>query len=319
MSRLHGALSRASEGKVPILPGDAGIDAGGGLDVNQSAFSVPWTMESPAAEPAADASGPPGQEGAQAAARRGFLLTLSKHAASVPAGSEEKLVGVTGPEPGTGLALAVEQYRKLAAVLLHAQAERQLKLVMVTSANPGEGKSLTAQNLALTLSESYQSRVLLIDADLRRPSLHETLGAPNRSGLSDGLASDNVRTLPITEVTPRLSLLPSGPTIADPTAAMSSPQMRDLLDDARASYDWVIIDTPPVGLLSDAKLLGAMVDGVVLVIEAGVTSYQDAQRAIAAVGRERLVGAVLNRLRDIPGGAKYYRSYYYSRPHARGA
>jgi capsular exopolysaccharide synthesis family protein len=230
-------------------------------------------------------------------------------------GAEGKLVGSAASETTGTLGLAAEQYRKLAATLHHAQASRGLKSILVTSALPGEGKSLTASNLALTLSESYQRRVLLIDADLRRPSLHDVFGIPNGAGLSDGLSRNGSNGIPVFEVSGHLSLLPSGQAMEDPTGPLTSEKMRHLLESARAGYDWVIIDTPPVGLLTDARLLSAMVDGVILVVEAVKTPYPDLLRAIDAIGRERLLGTVLNRLAYVAGGAKYYQSYY-RRPNA---
>ena len=195
--------------------------------------------------------------------------------------------------------------------MLHrAQADRGFKLVMVASANPGEGKSLTASNLALTLSESYRRNVLLIDADLRRPAVHDIFGLPNDTGLSDGLALESVKRLSVIEVSPHLAVLPSGQPMLDPTASLTSTQMRMVLDEARASYDWTIIDTPPIGLLSDAKLLVEMVDGVVLVVEAAKTPYPDLLKAIDVIGRDRLLGAVLNRSRDASDRSHYYNHYY---------
>jgi capsular exopolysaccharide synthesis family protein len=225
---------------------------------------------------------------------------------------EEKLVGSTASDGRPDFSVAVEQYRKLAAALHHAQADRGLKAIIVTSANPGEGKSLTASNLALTLSESYQRRVLLVDGDLRRPSLHDIFGVPNRAGLSDGLARNSILEIAVREISPRLSILPSGPALEDPTGQLTSDQMRQFLDEARASYDWVIFDTPPIGLVSDAKLLAEIVDGVVLVVEAGKTGYPDLLRAVDTIGREHVLGVVLNRLPHEPGNT-YYSSYYYQR------
>jgi capsular exopolysaccharide synthesis family protein len=205
---------------------------------------------------------------------------------------------------------AVEQYRKLAASLHYAQSARGVKAIIVTSAIPGEGKSLTASNLALTLSGSYQRRVLLIDGDLRRPSLHEIFGVPNMAGLSDGLVRRSIREIAVRSVAPRLSLLPSGPPIDDPTGRLTSDQMKRVLDEARARYDWVIFDTPPIALVSDAKLLSEMVDGVVLVVEAGRTGYPALLRAVETIGRGRVIGVVLNRAEPIPGARDGYSNYY---------
>lgn len=189
--------------------------------------------------------------------------------------------------------IAAEQYRQLAGTLIGAQADHALKVVMVASAVPGEGKSVTAANLALTLAKSYRRRVLLIDADLRLPSQHDIFGVPATRGLSellDGCASG----LAPTEIAPDLMLLAAGRPSADPVGGLTSSRMASLLEEAAAAFDWVIVDTPPVALLPDAHLLTSMVDGAVLVIQAGVTPYKMIARAVAALGRERILGAVLN-------------------------
>ena len=250
------------------------------------------------------------EEAAAPEGRRGFTSLAGQSTGPTLPDVDERLVGSTTSDGQPSFSVAVEQYRKLAAALHHAQADRGLKAIVVTSANPGEGKSLTASNLALTLSESYQRRVLLIDGDLRRPTLHEIFGVPNMRGLSDGLAHHSIQEIVVREISPRLSILPSGPPIDDPTGQLTSDQMKQVLDEARASYDWVIFDTPPIGLVSDAKLLSEMVDGVVLVVTAGKSGYPDLLRAVDTIGRERLLGVVLNRLQYAPGRANYYTSYY---------
>lgn len=208
-----------------------------------------------------------------------------------------------------------EQYRRLAAALHHAQRERGLKVVMITSAVPGEGKTLTASNLALTLSESYRRSVLLIDADLRRPALHSVFRIDNSSGLGEGLVASEQRRLPVRQVSERLAILPAGRPSADPIAGLTSERMRRLLEEAREAFDWVIIDTPPVALLPDANLLGSMVDGVVVVIKAGSTPFDLVKRALDGIGRERVLGTVLNRAgggSSSPGYGHY--DHYYGAP-----
>jgi capsular exopolysaccharide synthesis family protein len=190
---------------------------------------------------------------------------------------------------------ALEQYRRLAAVLLDAQRAKGLKVVMIASATAGEGRTLTATNLALTLSESYQKHVLLVDADIRRPSIDGVFGLESSTpGLSDGLASVGSLTLAIRHVSSHLTLLPAGRPTRGPVAGLASPRMRSVLGEARQRFDWVILDTPPVMLLPDAHLLASMVDGVVLVIRAGSTPHALMTRAAEAIGRPRIVGAVLN-------------------------
>jgi len=188
-----------------------------------------------------------------------------------------------------------EQYRRLAAALHHAQAARGVRVVMIASAAVGEGKTLTASNLALTLSESYQRTVLLIDADLRRPSVHKVFRTDGSPGLTEGLMADVDRKLALHQVTPRLTILPAGQASSDPMAGLTSPRMRRLLEEAREAFAWVIIDTPPVGLLTDANLLASMVDGAVLVVHAGVTPYDQVKRAVEAIGANKMLGVVLNR------------------------
>jgi capsular exopolysaccharide synthesis family protein len=198
---------------------------------------------------------------------------------------------VTGPEMDAG---AVEQYRRLAATLHHDQVERGTRKVMVASAVDGEGKTLTALNLALTLSESYHRRVVLIDADLRCPRVHEMLDIANVAGLNEALTDPRQSKATLLAVSPRLSVLPAGRPNPDPMGPLTSQRMAQILDKAAANFDWVVVDTPPVVLLPDANLLAAMVDVSVLVIQAGRTAYDLIDRAILALGRERVLGIVLN-------------------------
>jgi len=211
----------------------------------------------------------------------------------------------------------VEQYRRLAATLHHKQNNEKINVVMIASALAGEGKTVTAANLALTLSESYERRVLLIDADLRRPMLHEVFHCPSATGLSDGLRAEHDRKLNVLEISPRLSLLPAGTPDRDPMSALTSDRMRRVIEDAAATFDWVVIDTPPVGLLPDDHLLIAMVHVAVLVVHASRTPFALIQRAIESLDRNRIIGVVLNLAEEwalTPGGKyNHYYSYSYGR------
>ncbi|MPZ19857.1 MAG: polysaccharide biosynthesis tyrosine autokinase [Luteitalea sp.] len=187
-----------------------------------------------------------------------------------------------------------EQFRKLAATLHHAQLSDGIKVIMVTSGMAADGKTLTATNLALTLSESYRRDVLLIDADLRRPSLHEIFQVPNISGLNEGLQAAADEKLSTLRVTDTLTLLPAGRPNADPMSSLTSDRMRSIIDEASTSFHWVILDTPPIGLLADANLLADMVDGALLVVLAERTPYKVVSKAVDTVGRDRILGVVLN-------------------------
>jgi capsular exopolysaccharide synthesis family protein len=211
--------------------------------------------------------------------------------------------------------LLVEQYRRLAAALHDLQVERQLKTVMVTSAVPREGKTLTVVNLAVTLSESYARRVLLIDADLRWPCVHEVLGISNKRGLSEALQTDRSE-LPLVERSPRLSVLPAGHPGPNPLAGLTSDRMRALLDECESRFDWVLLDTPPVGLLPDAQLLARVTRAVVFVIGAGSTPAPVVERAVAELGTECIIGTVLNQVEErsiTEVGYGYYRDSVESR------
>jgi len=205
-----------------------------------------------------------------------------------------------------------EQYRRLAATLHHLQMASGIKVVLIASAVAGEGKTLTAANLALTFSASYQKRVLLIDADLRRPSLARTFNVAGTPGLSDGLVRGHEGPLPLHQVSTYLSVLPAGKATPDPMAGLTSVRMQQLLTEARDGFDWVVIDTPPIGLMTDASLIAAMADGVVLVVKANTTPYHLVQRAAEALGEGKVLGTVLNRARDGHHHSKYYDYYHYA-------
>jgi capsular exopolysaccharide synthesis family protein len=215
---------------------------------------------------------------------------------------------------GTSSTVSLEQYRRLAAVLHEAQIQNHTNTVMITSTLPHEGKTLTVVNLALTLTESYARRVLVIDADLRWPSLHTILGIANDRGLTDAL-HDGSDALPFTQISHRLTALTAGTPGATPLAGLSSPQMGEVLARCAARFDWVLIDTPPVGLLPDAQVLARLVGEVILVIRAGATPASAIERAVAELGGpDAISGTVLNHIEERRiAEAGYYGRYGMSR------
>jgi receptor protein-tyrosine kinase len=224
------------------------------------------------------------------------------------------LVGKLVGTDGFGNA-ALEQYRKLAATLHLAQVERGVKVVMTTSALPAEGKSLTAVNMALTLTESYQRRVLLIDADLRRPTIQRIFGLPSIGGLNEGLKSEKEHPMTALQMSERLFVLPAGRPDPDPIGALTSLRMKRLLAHAKGSFDWVIVDTPPLGLLPDASLLADFVDGVLLVVRCGKAPFQLVKRTVDALHRDRIIGVIMNAVdlghdRNAGGYYEYYGAGY---------
>jgi protein-tyrosine kinase len=205
--------------------------------------------------------------------------------------------------------VSLEQYRKLASTLHQTQIERNIHVIMMTSAMSREGKSLTSTNVALTLADSFRRSVLLIDADLRHPCLHELFQVPNAAGLSDALKAETEKKLSVFQVTPTLCLLPAGRPDGNPMSLLVSARMRHLLEEASQKFDWVIIDTPPIALLPDGHLLSTLADAVVLVIGAGETQLPVLKQVVDALGRQRIIGTVLNRVADETAAFGDYDNY----------
>ena len=228
------------------------------------------------------------------------------------AGATERLVVSSNAGP-----LLVEQFRSLAGILHRAQIERHLKSVIVTSASPGDGKSYVSVNLALTLSDSYRRRVLLIDADLRRPSLHLLFRIRNTKGLSDALTAKTDEKLATVQISETLTLLPAGRPEANPLGGLSSGRMKRIVADAASQFDWVIIDSPPVGVLADAHLVSETVDAAILVVRADVTRFKDLEAAADTMGHERILGIVLNAVDPAYIRGHGYYSHYYGSESSR--
>ena len=295
MSRIDAAWKRASGDLVDELSESALQGRGSGAESSLAAYpsetmrSVPRSVPT-VPHPSADRAPYPMRPG---------------KAPAVPASLAGKLVGTPEIE-----ALSIEQYKRLGAALHELQVERGIKSLMISSALPREGKTLTVANLALTFGGAYGRRVLVIDADLHRPSLHEVFGVPNDRGLIDALRSSGTP-LPALEVSSEVSVVPAGRGPETPTALLSSDRLRRLVVEAAAHYDWILIDTPPVATLTDGQFVARATDGVLFVIAAGVTPYAIVQRSLLELGVDRIVGTVLNRVdqRVLPVRTDYRHHY----------
>lgn len=203
-----------------------------------------------------------------------------------------------------------EAYRGLRTALLLSSAQ-ELKVVAITSAGSGEGKTATSTNLAVVMAQLGR-RVLLIDGDLRKPRLHEVFRISNRTGLVNVLAGgEDPSEVLVTVGVPNLNIIPSGPVPPNPSELLSSDRMRELLRRARGRFDFVIVDTPPVLAVTDATIIGSMTDGVVLCLRAGKVLREDARtcRDRLVMAEVKILGSVLNRHRESSvSGRKYY--YY---------
>jgi capsular exopolysaccharide synthesis family protein len=192
-----------------------------------------------------------------------------------------------------------EAYRSFRTSLLLSRADGVRSLV-VTSALPLEGKTSTATNLAVVLGQLGR-RVLLVDADLRRPHIHEILNVSNRLGLVSVLAAhtDPGEAIQLTRI-PNVSVLSAGPLAPDPSGLLHSDAMKRLLTSAIGVFDHIIFDSPPVLAVTDAVLLGHLTDGAILCIRAGVTPRDKVVRAREELLRSQvsILGVLLNSLRD---------------------
>ena len=318
MSRIDDALRRAAaEPRGTALADDAVPEPSGAADVAALA-NEPFPADATGHDLRLGA-GVGGGVGAAVTAAASDVFTNVRQAVSTPTAREslfermdgrlaEKVVVDRDMQPASR-----EQYRRLAAVLHDAQSTDGVRVVMLASAVSGEGKTLTAANLALTISESYHRRVLLIDADLRKPAMHNMFKLNSATGLSEGLKRDGASKLVVRQISEHLWVLPAGRPNSDPMAGLTSERMRLLIEEAKETFDWVIIDTPPLVILPDANLLASMVDAAVLVVRADSTPHHLVKRAADAIGHKRVLGVVLNQAHTthLPYGG-YYDDYYYS-------
>jgi len=302
MSRLDEALSRARNftAEMPSAPaGGSGVDF---VAEDQPAASSVDQRDAPLGEaPAAPA---PVAVGVPEPDDQAQVIEAAGCIEDLPVAEKLMLAG-----DRNGDRTSVEQYRRLAARLMLAKAQHGITTVMITSALPGEGKTLTAANLALTLSESYRREVLLMDADLRRPCIHQIFQVPNAAGLNDGARTDVQRKVPLMRFSERLTLLTAGRPDPDPMSVLSGARMKRVLQEASERFEWVLVDTPPITLLTDAHLLSALVDVVVLVVRAGATPLPAIRKAVNAVGQDRVLGVVMNHA-DIGKMPDRYSHYY---------
>lgn len=206
-----------------------------------------------------------------------------------------------------------EQFRFLCTTLGRLQRQGTLRTLLVTSSVPGEGKTFTACCLAGILAQEPEKRVMLIDADLRNPSVAEKLGmdvSRPLAGLTEVLeGSRDIDDVLVRSAVLGLAFLPAGRTPANPSELLASDNLEAAIRRAGAVADWVVIDAPPVLAFADATRLATLCDRVLLVLQADSTPAKLVQKALEILGRDRVAGVVLNRVRHHPGCHYYYRRY----------
>ncbi|NDJ53169.1 MAG: CpsD/CapB family tyrosine-protein kinase [Chloroflexi bacterium] len=202
---------------------------------------------------------------------------------------------------------ASEAYRSLRTNLVFSSLENTLHTVLVTSPAPGEGKSTALANLAVTMAQSGK-RTLIVDTDLRRPTQHEIWGIPQEPGLTNMIVGDVTNPPIIATEVESLSVLPTGARPPNPADLLGSARMAGLIETIKAQADFVLFDAPPIIAVTDAALLAAHLDGVLLVLRAGSTRREHAAQAKEQLDRLniRIIGSVLLNAQVEAGMGSYY-------------
>jgi exopolysaccharide/PEP-CTERM locus tyrosine autokinase len=219
---------------------------------------------------------------------------------------EKDLVTLMNPQ-----SFEAEQFKILRTNLLFPESGKTPRSVLVTSAVPGEGKSFVAANLAVSVARHVNWNVLLIDCDLRRPSVHKQFGFQNVSGLSNYLANGtDLEPLLLKTGIENLTILPAGKAIHNPSELLSSERMAALLEEVAERYHdrLIILDSPPPKLTAESGALARYVDGILVVVKYGSTPKDSVTELIDKLGRDKILGAVVNNFEA--GAARYQKKYY---------
>jgi capsular exopolysaccharide synthesis family protein len=223
--------------------------------------------------------------------RAGNFLPRVDESAGNPNAVDRRVVTLTAPASA-----AAEQYRTLYYRLERMREVKPMKIIALTSAMPGEGKTVTAVNLALAAAKANPDRrILLIDADLRRSQVASVLGIRGKTGLAELLAGEcDVRDVVRRFNSTRLAVIPAGTTPEDATQVLASSRMKQFLKAVRDNFDEVYIDLPPTLPFADATILSHLTDGVLVVVRANVTPTRAVNQAVEQLGGAPILGCVLN-------------------------
>ena len=208
--------------------------------------------------------------------------------------------------------VAAEQNPLLRTRLKNAANGRTVRTIIVTSPSMGDGKSVTAANLALTMAQEFHHRVLLIDGDMRRPSVATLFGLPVGPGLADVLMGGvELDAALVNFPDQRLTVLPAGTPPGHPAELLGSSGMRRVLDSLRTRFDTVLLDMPPVAPVADVHVVSPMADGILMIVRAGVTAKPAIERAISGLDVAKVLGLVLNEAGDPKAYTYGYGGYGY--------
>jgi len=288
MGKIHDALEKSGSNKKP--------------EVTSSVQDPPPDFREPAAagkpsEPAANSS-PPADGTA---------------AYTTPEAGPVNPVLVAYHEPGS---MEAEIFKILRSNILFPKEGHPPRSIMVTSAIPGDGKSFVAANLAISIAQGVEEHVLLMDCDMRRSSIHHSFGFPEKvPGLSDHLAR-GIALPKLLQKTPvdKLTILPGGVPPDNPSELLSSQAMKRLLEETKNRYNdrFIIVDSPPPQLTAETTALAKHIDGILIVIRSGSTPKAQVSELVEKIGREKILGVVLNGYR-VPATERYgygrYKAY----------
>jgi protein-tyrosine kinase len=202
--------------------------------------------------------------------------------------------------------VGAEGFRTLRSRLYQMADTRPLRRLLVTSSLPAEGKTFVAAQLAQSIAQQPDRRVLLIDADLRSPTLHSTLGTPMTPGLTDYLRRESDEYLIIQGLTNNLCFIPAGSQVLNPSDLLFNGRLKTLLDRVTPVFNWVILDSPPTLLVHDPSRLADLCDGVLFVVRAGATTDESAKKACLELSQKNLLGVVLNQVEKAEMGELYH-------------
>jgi protein-tyrosine kinase len=300
MSRIHEALKKAEQERAAVQATGAGVLT--------AAPTANLTMPTIAAPDSEGGRSLPTEE--LIAHSAGYLRfdDLRKHCAH-PQWHLDPNVNVFINSALT--AHGSEQFRTLRSRLYQMRSSQQLRTLLVTSSVPAEGKTFVTNNLAQAIVRQPDRRALIIDADLRCSRLHVPLGAPASPGLTDYLRGE-VDELAIIQhgLEGNLCFIPGGNAVTNPSELLSNGRMKVLLDRVMPVFDWVILDSAPLLPVADSSLLADLVDGALLVVRAGQTPVETAQRACQELQGRNVVGVVLNAVGPHHAYGAYYSSSY---------
>jgi capsular exopolysaccharide synthesis family protein len=305
MSRIHEALKRAEQERAA---------AQGGHAENAS------VVDAPVLDPMPERAG--GNGSAATAVAPATVATSAMPSFTNPFTSDTLLArceqGQWRPDPKTMLFFGqdengrgTEQFRTLRSRLYQMREKISLKKILVTSALPKEGKSFVAANLSQVLVKQHGRRVLLIDADMRVPSLHSVLGTASVPGLADYLGG-NSDEFGVMQRGPleNLFFIPGGRSSLQPAELISNGRFKMLMQRVEPLFDWIIVDSPPAVPVSDGSQLANFCDGVLMVVRSNSTPYDTAQKARQEFHGKTLVGVVLNGISEGDTYARYYYDVY---------